>query len=239
MRSNNVSIGIQARSTSTRFPGKIFEKIDGVEILQHVIDRCTNAATYLNRHSRKTGINVTVHVLCPKDDELTKSYKGKLSIIEGDENDVLSRYIYMADLFKSDYTVRITADCPFIPPFFISKAIKIAIEADYDYFSNVDESIRTSPDGHDVEVMSKKALEYLEDHAKTPEHREHVTLLLRHTRPDHLNMGTALGWEDYSKLKLSVDTESDLIAIKAQQELLERKYSLARKLYGKQNVHRY
>jgi len=44
-----VVIGIQARSTSTRLPGKIFEMVGNKKALEHVIDKAKSAKDYIQR----------------------------------------------------------------------------------------------------------------------------------------------------------------------------------------------
>lgn len=204
-----VSILIQARSTSTRFPGKIFEKIGNKSILDHVLDACYNSASYINKYTSRNRIVCGVAIVTPNNDELIKSYSKHL-IIEGPEDDVLSRYVLAMNKLKSDYVVRITSDCPFIPPYIISKMISISVQDSVDYLSNANPRHRTSPDGHDIQVFSSKALGWINDNAKESSDREHVAPYLeRHINPD-LKTANVIGFADYSKLKFSIDTKQDL-----------------------------
>lgn len=177
-------------------------------ILQHVIDACSKAAMYENKFSAKKNTLVQVAVLCPFEDEITHSFRCK--VIEGPEDDVLSRYVQAAEKTNADYVVRITADCPLIPPYLISKHITAAVVNKHHYLSNVDERIRTSVDGVDCEVISKEALHWLNENAKDPVDREHVTTLIRRQPPGWANIGHVVSYLDLSGLKLSVDTPEDL-----------------------------
>lgn len=203
-----VSILIQARSTSTRFPGKIFEKIGHKSILDHVLDACYNSASYINKYTSKNGIVCGVAIVAPYDDILIKKYSKHL-IIEGPEDDVLSRFVIAADKLLSDYVVRITADCPFIPPYAISKMIGISVNDNLDYLTNADPVHRTSPDGHDIQILSKDALKWLHENSKESIHREHVCTYLEKTQ-NNLKTANIIGFADYSNLKFSVDTKEDL-----------------------------
>jgi spore coat polysaccharide biosynthesis protein SpsF len=209
----NVSVIIQARSTSSRFPGKIFEKIGNKQILQHVLDACENCASYINKYSNRHGIISGVAIAAPYDDALIKTYS-KHFIIQGPEHDVLKRYVIAAEKLNSDYIVRVTSDCPFIPPYIISKAINLAVHDNLDYLTNADPRFRTAPDGHDVEVMSRRLLTWLDETAKDPRHREHVTNLLLEETPPWLSKGDIIGFVDMSSIKLSVDTAEDLARLK-------------------------
>jgi spore coat polysaccharide biosynthesis protein SpsF len=236
---SKVCIGIQARSTSTRFPGKVHELIDGRSILDHVIDVCSKAAGYINRYTYNNQAIVKISILVPEGDEIAELYRKRVNVIEGDEHDVLSRYQKMAETHEADYIVRITADCPRIPEFIISKHIMIALKNHYDYFSNVHEGLRTAPDGFDCEVISRKALEWLSDNAKEPYDREHVTPLIRNKPQAWMTRGLCVGNNDLHHLKLSVDTREDFEAAARDQESVERINREALAVYGKGNVHHF
>lgn len=241
----HVSIGIQARSTSTRLPNKIAKMLKGKMVIDHVIDACGNAASYINRYSYTNHTTCSIYVLIPKDDPIKRSLGVEEgSIIEGSESDVLSRYIAMAKESKANYIVRVTGDCPLIPPFLIFKCINVAIKNGFDYFSNVGDlgpdSLRTSIDGHDVEVISARALEWANLHAKTPFHREHVTTVLREENvPDSIRRGVLIGHNDHSGTKLSIDTEEDFKRVEEELEKLQKKIDAGKRKYGKNSVHRY
>lgn len=128
----------------------------------------------------------------------------------GDEKNVLSRYVNCVKQTKSDYIIRLTADCPDIPAPLISHMIFSATNNKLDYKSNVWEQCRTHPDGFDVEVISDRAIRWLAEVAEKPEHLEHVTLMLRENTPDWLKVGHCVGYIDASSLKTSVDTQEDL-----------------------------
>lgn len=233
-----VSIGIQARSTSHRFPRKVFELIGSKTILQHILDNCERAIRYLKKSAFKTRLNFSYNLLIPKDDEIKYMY-GKYSL-EGEVEDVLSRYVQLQKTTNADYIVRITGDCPLIPPFLISKAITLATKNKYDYCSNVHENVRTSIDGFDVEVISKRALEWADKNAKSKAQREHVTLILRSAEiPPIFSIGHIQGNIDLSNIKLSVDTKEDLENVRKAYEEIKRKNKTISSLPGKNMVHRY
>lgn len=210
----SVSIVIQARSTSTRFPGKIFEKIGSKQILQTVIDACQNSANFVNACTNQHGVVCGVALAVPYSDPLIRQYSKNL-IIQGPEDDVLKRYQLASEKLQSDYIVRVTSDCPFIPPFVISKAIGWAARDNIDYLTNADPRFRTAPDGHDVEVISKRLLAWLDETA-TDTHREHVTSYLVEHLPSWAIKKDILGFIDLFRpeFKLSVDTQEDLARLR-------------------------
>lgn len=239
----SVAIGIQARSTSTRYPNKVKETIGTKSVIQHVIDAAKNCADYINRYSFRNNIQATVFVLIPENDSLKDFIKEPGLVIEGNEHDVLSRYFLLQEKVKSDYMVRLTADCPLVPPFIIFKCVNTAIKNSFDYFSNtgdIDADFRTSIDGHDVEVLSAKALTWLNENAKDKSDREHVTSFIRRAdAPNYFKKGILIGHNDLSHVKLSLDDKNDFEAILKEYDKLESKIKLAESIYGKKSVHRY
>lgn len=238
MAIRRISIGIQARSSSDRFPRKVFELIGGKPMLMHVIAAADRCAFYMNRKALEKQLEVNFYVLCPYGDPIVNAFSSKARVVEGDEHDVLSRYVALAAATHSDYVVRITGDCPLIPADLITRHIKLAVINQYDYLSNVDPDYRTSIDGHDVEVISRRAFEWLDADAITPYDREHVTTALRTDRvPTDFRIGVLQNSLDQSNRMLSVNTHDDLERVRAEYEMRETKRRRAIEKYGKENVH--
>lgn len=233
-----VLIAIQARSNSSRFPQKIFQTIGKKMVLQHVIDQALSAKHYAERPNRKLTMKCEVAVLHPESDtQIPTLFRGKgATLISGSEGDVLSRYVKAQKITNADYIVRLTSDCPLILDFIISKHINTAVINSFDYVSNVDESCRLVFDGMDCEIMSKRALEWLDENAEMGPHREHVTTLIREKRPQHLKHGFISSKLDSSNMKLSLDTPEDLERIRKYYHERDFKLSLALKTFGRTNV---
>lgn len=235
----NVLICVQARSTSTRFPQKIFQLIGKKSALEHVIDQAKSSKVYLERSSHKYDLKIEIAILYPiGDNQILTSFRHlKCLMVEGDEHDVLSRYVSAFDKFSPDYIVRLTSDCPLLLDFIISKHINCAVFNDLDYVSNVDEECRTVADGLDVEIMSAKAMQWLKENALTKEEKEHVTLAIRTKMPRELQQGFITSKHDSSDQKLSLDTPEDLQKIRAHFHNREYKKTLAQKKFGKKNIY--
>jgi spore coat polysaccharide biosynthesis protein SpsF (cytidylyltransferase family) len=60
-----VLIGIQARTGSSRLPGKVNLPLGNKTILERIADSCTEAAMFLNRNASKYNLFVRVAILCP------------------------------------------------------------------------------------------------------------------------------------------------------------------------------
>ena len=93
-------------------------------MLDRVIEACKKASSYTSQRE-KTSIRVAV--LTPADDPIVEVFQNRCDILEGPEQDVLTRYRMALDRYESDYVVRITGDCPLIPPYMISRLISLAV----------------------------------------------------------------------------------------------------------------
>ncbi len=224
----NVLIGIQARSTSSRLPGKSLELIEQITMTEHVRRACQSSIDYLNKNS-KLNINANICILVPSGDQLVDHFGGNL-IIEGNEDDVLSRYHKSYKKFFPEYLVRVTGDEPLLLPPLISKCIISAVKNNYDYTSNIYDECRTYIDGLDVEVISSKLLLWLSNNANTDYHKEHVTTRFRENPPKWAKIGTVIAHIDLSHIKLSVDTQKELDAVRANKRSIASKIMKARSL---------
>lgn len=228
-----VLIGIQARSTSERLPRKHHEFIGGKRLLSHVISACNSSRNYVN--SRKEDDIASVYVLTPTDDPIGLDFADECRMFYGSEFDVLSRYAKCARELEATHVVRITGDCPLIPPFLISKVILLGLSAGYDYLSNVDERCRSSIDGTDAEFISIRLLDWLDQNSQD---REHVTTLARSAPPKWAKCGFIGQFFDLSDVKLSVDTEEDLARVRKSYSRTIEKFHKARQVYNSHCIHR-
>jgi spore coat polysaccharide biosynthesis protein SpsF len=224
-----IGIVIQCREKSTRLPNKWKLPIMGEPMLLHVITRCVIACTTI-RHPNLHGMVVVA--IPDGDNELEqwlldsmRDKKVRMQYMKGSQEDVLSRYVDATEVFSLDYIVRITADCPLIPPDLIGAMINLGIMARFDYLSNT--LNRSYPDGYDIEFMTRQGLMWINEHAKDPSHREHVTSYLldlenKREFAKTLQLGSMVGNIDLSHLKISVDTEEEYERVKKEFDKIAR-----------------
>ena len=207
-----VLIGIQCRMNSERLPGKALKQVGAKPIIEHVVQSCKASAKYINQLGRYN-THCRVFLLVPRgDDELIHAMKKKIDIIEGPENDVISRYVKGLNTTDSDYVVRITGDCLYIPSHVISRHIKYAIQKESDYCNNILQ--RCNPEGWDTEVISKRLLHWLDENATSAQDREHVTTYIPKALdgryfPNRFKIHTSKDHIDLSHIKTSIDTLED------------------------------
>lgn len=161
---------VQARMSSTRLPGKVLASVGGVPMLERML-RQVEAARTVDEVVIATSTD-------PSDDELAKRMAARGTYVyRGNLSDVLSRYAAAAAEREADIVVRLTGDCPLHTPDTVDAVVDAFKEADVDYASNIEPYTR--PDGLDVEVFTRAALERAMREAPPGPDREHVTLFLR------------------------------------------------------------
>jgi len=199
----------QARLGSSRLPGKVLKKIGEKSLIQIHLERlkkCKNVSEIIVATTIKEEDNII----------FDKAIEYGVSCTRGSELEVLDLYYQAARVKNADWIVRVTSDCPLIDPDLVDKVISFVIENDKDYGANI--LIENYPDGQDIEVFKFSTLETAWSKAELLSEREHVTLFIRNN--SDINGGdifTAINYnceEDYSKIRMTVDEESDFELVK-------------------------
>ena len=203
------SLITQARSGSTRLPGKILKKINDESLLEiHLkrLNKCSNVS------------NIIVATTDKPEDKVIYDYAidGGFNSFRGSESDVLDRFYQAVRKEKPDWIVRVTSDCPLIDPILVDKLINFAHDNNTDYCSNT--LVEKYPDGQDIEVFKFSALEVAWKNAILSSDREHVTPYIRNNSDfKGANIFKALNYPcslDYSKIRMTVDEAKDFDLIK-------------------------
>lgn len=200
----------QARTGSTRLPGKVFETISNKPLLQLHLERVRAAKTVAQVVVATTDLD--------RDDAIeSAANKWGFKVSRGSENDVLSRFYLAAEPLAPDYVVRVTSDCPFVDPELIDCIVRYTIEQRVDYCSNT--LIEHYPDGQDIEVMTFGALALAYREAKLASDREHVTPYIKRNSTAMGNtLFTAVNFDceaNYNAVRMCVDEPRDLVVARA------------------------
>ena len=191
---------VQARTGSTRLPGKVLLPLLGEPILTRV----------MRRAARATSVDAVVVATTsqPNDDAIVDLAEAEGWPVErGSETDLLDRYVTAARVHDADVVVRITSDCPLIDPGIVDETVAAFAGGDWDYASSALEP-RTYPRGLDVEVIAREALERAWREDRDPAWREHVSpYLYRH--PEAFRLLRVAAPKDYSAHRWCVDTAED------------------------------
>ena len=196
---------LQARTSSTRLPGKVLKQILGRPML----------ALQLERNLRSKNIDKLVVATSDRpDDQPIADLCEEIGVecFRGSLNDVLDRYYQAALKSKADHIVRLTGDCPVADPVVIDRVIEFYHSGDYDYVSNIFEP--TFPHGLDVEVFRFEALKTAWQEATLPAQREHVAPFIWR-QPDRFKLANFKHTENLSHHRWTVDEPEDFELITA------------------------
>jgi len=191
---------LQARTSSTRFPGKVLKPILGHLMLSLQIER-------IQRSKKIDKLIVATSNDRSDNDIESLCINIQIPCFRGSLDDVLDRFYQTALLYKPEHVARLSGDCPLIDPEIIDKVINFYFEGDFDYATN-SMAPYTFPDGLDVEVFSFSVLEKVWHEAILPSHREHVTPFVRQ-HPEMFKVGHYKNEEDLSHLRWTVDEPED------------------------------
>ena len=185
---------VQARTGSTRLPGKVLLPVAGAPLLVRMLERVLAARTRFELVVATTGL--------PEDDGLADLvHRFGVRVFRGHPTDLLDRHYRAARAARADAVVKIPSDCPLIDPAAIDRVLSAFLSEPgrYDFVSNLHPP--SWPDGNDVEVMTLAALERAHRSASARHEREHTTPYLW-DRPERFRVGNVL-WETGLDLSMS------------------------------------
>lgn len=191
---------LQARTSSTRLPGKVLRDLVGAPMLARQIERVGRAS--------RVGTLVVATSLDASDDAVAALCQSLgVACHRGSLDDVLGRFQGAVEAFgPTDQVTRLTGDCPLADPLVIDATIEHHRSARADYTSNTLKL--TFPKGQDVEVFRAEHLAAAAREAVDPYQREHVTpFLYRH--PERFNLANLERTPPLPDLRWTVDTAQD------------------------------
>ncbi|MBV8201295.1 MAG: glycosyltransferase family protein, partial [Acidobacteria bacterium] len=198
---------VQARTGSTRLPGKVLLPLAGAPLLLRMLERVQAA---------RTPTEVVVATTTDAADQPVRELARQAGVrcVSGHPTDLLDRH-YQAALAcglspapaagagggGGDVVVKIPSDCPLIDPAVIDRVIgcHLADPERFDFVSNLHPA--TYPDGNDVEVMPMAVLAAAWREAARPHEREHTTPFIW-DQPGRFRLGN-VRWETGRDLSMS------------------------------------
>lgn len=166
---------VQARTASSRLPGKVVLPLRGRPLLFHVIQRL-RACERLD--------HVLIATTREDQDDAIEEF-GKLhevTVYRGPTDDVLARYVGAAAMAEATVVVRITADCPLIDPVTVDRAIEEMLSGNGSW-DCVNVGVGGGfPRGLDCEVIRIDTLLQVGRVATAAEDREHVSSFILHRK---------------------------------------------------------
>lgn len=213
MNTGNVILILQARSGSTRLPGKVLRDVlTGRTMLDLMIERL--------REARRIDQIVVASPEGEPDDRVASvASNAGVGVFRGPEDDVLTRYVGAAAASGADTVVRVTSDCPLIDPDVIDEHVR-RMDDMWDRVDFVTNMLHQSyPLGLAVEVMPMDTLERMARLSTTAYLREHVTTLA-YEEPSLFRIENVDDDVDRSAMRWTVDYPEDLEFVRSVYESL-------------------
>ncbi len=191
---------LQARTSSSRLPGKVLKPILGMAMLAHQIERVLRSCLI---------DKLVVATSNDQSDDPVEQLCREMNVdcFRGSLDNVLDRYYQCAVNYNPETIVRLTGDCPLADPVVIDGAIQYFLDNSLDYVTNGGAK-PTFPDGLDVEVFTFEALKSAWKNAILPSEKEHVTQYIN-KRTDIFKNRIYKGKVDLSGLRWTVDEPRD------------------------------
>ncbi|MCX6077352.1 MAG: hypothetical protein NTW78_10800 [Campylobacterales bacterium] len=199
------AILIQARLSSSRFPNKMLQEINGMTLAEFVYNRC--------KESKNSDDVIIITSKESSDDALYNMCINKnITVFRGELDDVLKRYIEASKYHNIDIVCRVCGDSPFVD-------IAAIDDMFYNFeYSNEIEYIATtnSLNGFMSEIFRLNLLERIYDENLSKEDKEHVTKYIRDNILDFQakELNLFLKPLELEKYTLTVDYPDDIVLIK-------------------------
>lgn len=203
---------LQARSGSTRLPGKVLKPIMAKPMLAYHLERLTQCKQIdkLIVATSDQPEDLAIAELCST---------LNVSCFRGPLDNVLARFYLAAQEDKPSHIVRLTGDCPLADPELIDELITFHLQGKYDYSSNC--HIPTYPDGLDAEILTYQTLQTIYENASTKTEQEHVTYYV-HQHKTGFNIGLLSRTPSLAHLRWTVDEPADFELVR---HIYERLFS--------------
>jgi spore coat polysaccharide biosynthesis protein SpsF len=174
---------VQARTGSSRLPGKVLLPVAGAPLLERMIERlrAVRAPLELVVATTTDAADDPIEELCRRMD---------LRCFRGHPTDLLDRHLRCAQDCGADVVAKIPSDCPLVDPGVVDRVIA-HFSSEHDYLSNLHPA--TYPDGNDVEIVPLELLALAHREAERAFEREHTTPFFWE-RPERFRIGNVV-WE--------------------------------------------
>lgn len=200
-----VNAVIQARSSSTRLPGKVLRPLAGRSVLGWAV-RAAAAAPGVAKVVVATSDDASDDVV------VAEARRCGAHVVRGPLDDVVARFGLALSEHPADAVIRLTADCPLLDPALIGRLVAVwQAEPSLDYVSTT--LVRTLPRGFDAELVRASVLAEQVATA-TGADREHVTSAI-YRQPDRYSCTGVVVSPAADDLRVTLDTEEDWELISA------------------------
>lgn len=209
MHAKRLRLGlVQARTSSSRLPGKVLLELAGRPSLEYQLQRL--------KRSRLVDRWVIATSTDPSDDAVAElAARIGVDVFRGSLDDVLGRFEscvrkYEAEGYQIPRVIRICGDCPLADASLLDRVIELAEREELDYCSNT--LVPTYPDGMDVSTIARSALATAFAEARLPSEREHVVPYI--LKSDRFSKNFVRSETDYSSYRITLDEPEDYEVIR-------------------------
>jgi len=196
----DIKVFIQARMSSSRFPGKALAPVNGKPMIWRVVER-------VKQEFDSAAIVVATSEEISDDPLALYVQSLGIKIFRGSLENVFGRFRACLQENPCDWFFRISADSPLLN----SKILKIMtsyVDESLDLITNAQK--RTFPHGHSVELLNAKTFRNIESNKLSDDDREHVTKFY-YAHPSEFRILNLENTDPhYAKLNFVVDTLDDL-----------------------------
>jgi len=195
---------LQARMSSSRFPGKVIAELDDLPMVAFMAARVAQCAA----------IDKVILATSELDSDkplVDAAQAYGIEVFRGSLENVLERFVKVQALAKADLIIRMTGDCPLADPEVIGDLIALRAREGADYASNVEP--RTYPYGFECEIFTAEALARAWANARDAYDREHVTPWMQ-SDAANLKRANLQRAPDLSHMRLTVDYPEDLEVVR-------------------------
>jgi len=192
---------IQARMSSTRFPGKVLAPMNGRPVIAHVIARVASAMPI---------DQITVATSHHQSDDPLTCYLRELgvAVYRGSLENVFCRFQMCLKERPCEWFVRVSADSPLIEPRILTDMLALADRTDLDLVTNV--FPRTFPKGQSFEMIRSATFAQIDPRRLSTGHKEHVTTVY-YDHPSEFNiLNIDSGDPAQAQTNYCIDTIEDL-----------------------------
>lgn len=195
----NIATIIACRLKSSRLPKKALLKIGELASVERCIESC----------KKFSNINYTILATSDLDEDADLGdYLFDDSVIfhRGDPEDVIARYLTIADKLMVDVIVRVTADCPYVSNDIVQILLASHFENGADYTAASNAAVGTT-----AEIINVSAMHKVKTYFPNADYSEYMTWYFQNN-PDHFKLNIVVLPDHLSRTyRLTLDYEEDLI----------------------------
>ncbi len=197
-----INVFIQARMSSSRFPGKVLAPFNGKPIIKHVIERVAKAVPF---------DNIIVATSTELFDDPLVSYLKQLGVkvYRGPLYNVFERFQLCLKNHPCDWFFRVCADSPLLDFEIFKRMMPYADKTDIDIVTTTYPR-RTFPVGTNLEMINSNTFKKINKNSLSSEEIEHLTKVFYNNPNQYKIIGVESGNPELALTSVGVDTINDL-----------------------------